>query len=62
MMAGVSLVLNLLAKKKNLVVYATLFLPMVLLPYFVLPAYVLFGSIDSVFNLRSRWRLHTHSD
>lgn len=62
MMAGVSLILNLLAKKRNLVIYATLFLPMLILPYIVLPAYVLFGSVDSVFNLRSRWRLHTHSE
>lgn len=62
MMAGVSLILNLLANKKKLVIYATLFLPMVILPYIVLPVYVLFGSIDSVFNLRSRLRLYTHSD
>ena len=62
MMAGVSLILNLLAKKRNLVIYATLFLPMVILPHIVLPVYVLFGSIDSVFNLRSRWRLQPQSD
>ncbi|OGV48242.1 MAG: hypothetical protein A3F46_05485 [Legionellales bacterium RIFCSPHIGHO2_12_FULL_42_9] len=62
MMAGVSLIFNLLVKKKKLVIYAALFLPVVILPYIVLPAYVLFGSIDSVFNLRSRWCLHTQGD
>ena len=57
MMAGVSLILSLLVKRKNWVIYATLLFPMLILPYVVLPMYVLFGSIDSVFNLRRRWCL-----
>ncbi len=62
MMAGISLIFNLLSSKKKLVIYVSLFLPIVIIPYVVLPAYVLFGSIDSVFNLRSRQSLYTHSD
>ena len=52
MLAGISLILNLLAQKKKIVVYGTLLLPMIILPYVVLPVYVLFGAVDSVFNLR----------
>ncbi|VEG89965.1 hypothetical protein [Legionella spiritensis] len=54
MLAGISLGLNLFVKKKRLVMMMMLLMPIILMPYVVLPVYVLFGSIDSLFNLRSR--------
>lgn len=54
MAAGVSLGLNMLARRKRLVTMTLLFVPIILAPYIMLPVYVLFGSIDSLFNLRSR--------
>ena len=57
MLAGISLMFNVLANKKKLVLYVALFLPMIVLPYIAFPIYVLFGSIDSIFHLRARWLL-----
>lgn len=57
MLAGLSLVVNLLSRKKRLLAYAILVIPMVFLPYIALPIYALFGSIDSVVNIRSKWQL-----
>lgn len=54
MAAGISLSLNLLAQKKRLATLVLLVGPVVLIPYVMLPVYALFGSIDSLFNLRSR--------
>lgn len=59
MAAGVSLSLHLLKKKKRLATFVLLLAPVVLIPYIMLPVYVLFGSIDSLFNLRSRLFLLT---
>ena len=57
MAAGISLILNVLAKKRSVVIYAVLFLPIIILPYVVLPVYVLFGAVDSLFNLRLKMRI-----
>lgn len=54
MAAGVSLILNLLQRRKRLATLVLIIAPVVLAPYVMLPIYVLFGSIDSLFNLRSR--------
>lgn len=53
MLAGLSLALNLLAHKKNSMRYAMLVLPIIFLPSIVLPVFALFGSIDSILNLRT---------
>ena|SRR3990167_1918760 len=62
MIAGVSLILDFLAKKlvankSKAVAYTILFVPTIIIPYIILPLYVAFGSLDSLFNLRSRWNV-----
>lgn len=54
MMAGICLCLNILKNKKNLPAFAFIFLPLLIVPYIMLPFYVVFGSIDSMFNFRLR--------
>ncbi|KTD49516.1 membrane protein [Legionella rubrilucens] len=54
MAAGISLSLSLLAQKRRLAFWVLLLMPIVVVPYIMLPVYVLFGSIDSLFNLRAR--------
>jgi hypothetical protein len=51
-LAGLSLGYSAFARKKPLGTFLVLITPMVLLPYIMLPIYLLFGSLDSVFNLR----------
>jgi hypothetical protein len=51
--SGLSLMFNLLANKTKRALLIVL-IPMIVLPYIVLPAYALFGSLDSVFNFRLR--------
>lgn len=54
MTAGITFSLNVLAKKRRLAILVLLLAPIILAPHVMLPVYVLFGSIDSLFNLRSR--------
>jgi hypothetical protein len=54
MAAGMSLLFNIISRKQNLVTIFLLFVPLVLAPYVMLPVYVFFGSLDSLFNFRLR--------
>lgn len=49
---GLSLSFSLLNKLHPVVSFSLLMTPLVLLPFIMLPAYLLFGSLDSLFNLR----------
>ncbi|GGI77140.1 hypothetical protein [Legionella impletisoli] len=51
-MAGLSLGYNLLAQKKPLGTFFLLITPVIFLPYVMLPFYLVFGSLDSLFNFR----------
>lgn len=50
--AGMSLGLNVLAQKKPFRAFLVLTTPLLLLPFVMLPVYVIFGSLDSLFNFR----------
>lgn len=50
--AGLSLSFNVLARKKMRGVMLILLAPLVLVPFIMLPVYVILGSLDSLFNLR----------
>ncbi|WP_131783071.1 hypothetical protein [Legionella gresilensis] len=52
MFAGISLFFNIMARKRDLVTIFLLFVPLIIVPYIMLPIYVFFGSLDSLFNLR----------
>ena len=52
LLAGLSLGLNVLAMKKPLGSMVLLIAPPLLLPFVMLPAYVIIGSLDSLFNFR----------
>lgn len=52
MLAGLSLSFNLFAKQKPLTVMIISVVSLVLLPFIMLPVYVIFGSLDSLFNFR----------
>ena len=54
MSAGMILFFNVISRKRDLLTIALLFVPLVLAPYVMLPVYVLFGSLDSLFNFRLR--------
>ncbi|MDP1604648.1 MAG: hypothetical protein Q8M03_15445 [Legionella sp.] len=54
MAAGMSLLFNIMSRKQNLVTIFLLFVPLVIAPYVMLPVYVFFGSLDSLFNFRLR--------
>lgn len=54
LIGGLSLAANLLANKQKIVIYTAIFLPLVVVPYITFPLYAVFGSIDSIFNLRAR--------
>ncbi|WP_133131394.1 hypothetical protein [Legionella yabuuchiae] len=51
-LAGLSLGYNLLAQKKPLGTFLLLITPVILLPYVMMPLYLVFGSLDSLFNFR----------
>ena len=53
LLAGLALSFYIFAKQKPLPVLIMLLVPLVFLPFIMLPLYVLFGSLDSVFNFRS---------
>ena len=50
--AGLSLSFNILAKDKGIGTLLLLLIPLVLLPFVMLPVYIIFGALDSLFNLR----------
>jgi len=52
MLAGFSLSFNVLAKQKPLSLMIVSIASLVLLPFVMLPVYVIFGSLDSLFNFR----------
>ncbi|STX51734.1 membrane protein [Legionella busanensis] len=52
MFAGISLFFNIMARKRDLITIFLLFVPLIIVPYIMLPIYVFFGSLDSLFNLR----------
>jgi len=52
MLAGLSLSFNVLSKQRPLRLMILSIASMVLLPFVMLPVYVIFGSLDSLFNLR----------
>ena len=52
LLSGLSLGLTILASKKSLYAFVMLLLPLILLPYVMFPAYMVFGSLDSLFNFR----------
>jgi hypothetical protein len=52
LLSGFNLVFFILAEKRQVKVGALLFLLILLKPSFVLFAYILFGSLDSIFNFR----------
>ncbi len=52
LLAGLSLSFNLFAKQKPRYSVALLVAPLFLLPFIMLPVYVIFGSLDSLFNFR----------
>ena len=52
--AGICLCVNLLAKRKGVLITLMLGLPLVFAPSVMLPVYVIFGSLDSLFNFRLR--------
>lgn len=52
LLAGLSLGLNLLLKRKPLGAFLLLFTPLLFVPYVMLPIYLLFGTLDSLFNFR----------
>lgn len=54
MAAGMILFFNIISRKRDLLTIVILFVPLVLAPYVMLPVYVLFGSLDSLFNFRLR--------
>lgn len=54
MAAGMILFFNVISRKRDLLTIVYLFVPLVLAPYVMLPVYVLFGSLDSLFNFRLR--------
>lgn len=51
-LAGVSLSFNILAKQKPWRTIVLLVATLILVPFIMLPVYVIFGSLDSVFNFR----------
>lgn len=51
-LAGLSLSFNVLAKQRPMSSIILLIASLLLLPFVMLPVYVIFGSIDSLFNLR----------
>lgn len=53
LLAGLSLSYNILGMKKPLNSWILLLLPLVLMPFVMVPIYVLVGSLDSLFNLRT---------
>ncbi len=57
MLSGISFVAFLLSNKKSFISIITIFAPIIIIPYVMLPLYVIFGAIDSIFNLRSRWQI-----
>ena len=54
MAAGMSLFFKVMSRKKDLFTILLLIAPLVVVPYVMLPVYVLFGSLDSLFNFRLR--------
>lgn len=56
--AGLSLSFNVLVKDKGVVALALLLAPLILLPFVMLPVYVILGALDSLFN----FRLHLSSN
>ncbi|STX29166.1 membrane protein [Legionella beliardensis] len=54
MSAGISLLFNMMARKKDLVIIFLIVVPLIIVPYIMLPVYVFFGSLDSLFDLRLR--------
>lgn len=54
MVAGMILLFDMMHRKKDWVALFCLFTPLIMAPYIVLPLYVLFGSLDSLFNFRLR--------
>lgn len=54
MAAGMCLFFNVVAKKRDWVTIVLVFSPLILAPYIMLLVYVLFGSLDSLFNFRLR--------
>lgn len=52
--AGLSLSFNILAKGRGISTLLLLVIPLVLVPFVMLPVYVIFGVLDSLFNFRIR--------
>ena len=53
MLAGLSLSFNVLAKQRPLRLMVLSIASILLLPFVMLPVYVIFGALDALFNLRS---------
>lgn len=53
LLAGLSLSANALVKRNTRAVMILLLTPLVLMPYVMLPVYIILGSLDSLFNLRT---------
>lgn len=51
-LAGVSLVYHAMARKKPFNRFLLLLIPVFIIPYVILPLYLLFGTLDSLFNFR----------
>lgn len=54
MIAGMIVLFNLLHNQRDFVSLCYLVIPLILIPYIMLPIYVLLGSLDSIFNFRLR--------
>lgn len=52
-LVGLSLAFNILAKGKGIGTFILLIVPLILLPFVMLPIYVILGALDSLFNFRS---------
>ncbi|MGQ3891091.1 hypothetical protein [Legionella sp. CNM-4043-24] len=52
--AGMSLLFYVMSKRNSLLILLLLFVPLIILPYVMLPLYIMLGSLDSLFNFRSR--------
>lgn len=54
MAAGMILFFNVISRERDLFTIVLLIVPLIIAPYVMLPVYVLFGSLDSLFNFRLR--------
>lgn len=55
--AGMSLLFYVMSKKNGLLTMLLLFVPLIIVPYIMLPVYIILGSLDSLINFRTRMPL-----